>query len=193
MIGDPVDDDAVAGDGVAEEANTAPADIRVCPDAQTTFGIDVSHHQGAIDWTKAKAGGVQFAFIRVSDGVSTRDRQFARNWSAAKAAGVIRGAYQFFRPAQNVAAQAQLMIDAIGAKAAGELPPVIDVEVDGGLAPATVAKRVQQWVDTVKAATGTTPIVYTAKYFWRDEVGNSATVDMNKFNGTLSQLQTLTK
>jgi lysozyme len=181
-IGEPLDDDAVAGDGVADEATSSPDDplsVRVCPAEQTVFGIDVSHHQGLIDWNKAKAGGVKYAFIRVSDGTTTRDRQFTRNWTNAKAAGVIRGAYQFFRPSQNVATQAQMMIDAIGGTTDGDLPPVIDVEVDGGLAPATVASRVKQWVDKVAAATGRTPIVYTAKYFWRDEVGNAATFANN--------------
>ncbi|HEY5935354.1 MAG TPA: GH25 family lysozyme [Kofleriaceae bacterium] len=180
-IGEPLDDDAVAGDGIAEEANTEvddPLSVRVCPAAQTVFGIDVSHHQGLIDWTKVKGGGVKYAFIRISDGATTRDRQFSRNWTNAKAAGVMRGAYQFFRPSQNVATQAQMMIDAI-AGSSGDLPPVIDVEVDGGLAPATVASRVKQWVDKVSAATGRTPIVYTAKYFWRDEVGNSASLAAN--------------
>ena len=92
---------------------------------------------------------------------------------------MIRGAYQFFRPAQSVSAQAQIMIDAIGRKQPGDLPPVIDVEVDGGVAPATVAARVRQWVDKVKAATGATPIVYTAKFFWRDQVGAPASFRTN--------------
>ena len=48
---------------------------------------------------------------------------------------------------------------------------MIDVEDAAGLAPATVAARARQWVDRVHAALGVTPIVYTGKYFWRDEVG----------------------
>jgi len=117
---------------------------------------------------------VHYAFIRLSDGATYKDAKFATNWSAAKAAGVIRGAYQFFRPAQSVTTQADMMIAAIGTYTPGDLPPVIDVEDDGGLAPSTVATRVRQWVDRVHAALGVTPIVYTGKYFWRDEVGSPA-------------------
>ena len=63
---------------------------------------------------------------------------------------------------------------AIGTYQPGELPPVIDVEDDAGLAPATVASRVRAWVDRVQAALGVAPIVYTGKYCWRDEVGGPA-------------------
>jgi lysozyme len=180
MIGeDPIEDgDAKSGDGLADELavddSDAPPDqlrARVCATAGTTKGIDVSKWQGTINWTKVKAAGIEFAFIRVSDGNNTTDPKFAANWAGAKSAGLVRGAYQFFRPTQNVAAQAQKMIAAIGARQPGDLPPVMDAEDDGGLSPATVATRIRAWVTQVEAATGVRPIVYTGKYFWRDEVG----------------------
>jgi lysozyme len=197
------------------------------------LGVDVSYYEGTINWTSLHAGGVQFAFIRVSDGTGFHDPKFASYWPAAKNAGVIRGAYQFFRPNQNVIAQADLLIAALGGTyTPGDLPPVIDVEVTGGYGPSTVATKVRQWVDHVKGVLGVDPIVYTGKYFWRDQVGgptsfvgnplwiaqytshcpdlpspwptwtfwqNSDTgtvagisghVDVDKFNGTLADLQT---
>ncbi len=169
--------DSKAGAGLAVTEADDPTDdttvieARVCASGATTVGVDVSYYQGTIDWTKARAAGVRFAFIRVSDGTTFQDPKFSQNWANTKAAGVIRGAYQFFRPSQNVTAQADMMISAIGTYQKGDLPPVIDVEADGGLAPATVAARVRQWVDRVKAATGVNPIIYTGMYFWRDEVG----------------------
>ena len=59
-------------------------------------GIDVSHHQGDIDWHIVKAAGVDFAFIKASEGGDYRDREFARNWEEAGRAGIARGAYHFF-------------------------------------------------------------------------------------------------
>lgn len=176
-IGTDPDEDAKAGAGVGNEpageaeTDTTVIEARVCASGATTMGVDVSYYQGTIDWAKAKAAGVKFAFVRVSDGTTFQDPKFVQNWSNTKTNGVIRGAYQFFRPSQNVNAQADLMINAIGTYQAGDLPPVIDVEADGGLAPATVAARVRQWVDRVKNALGVEPIVYTGYYFWRDEVG----------------------
>ncbi len=176
-IGSDPDEDAKAGAGVGNEAasesetDTTVIEARVCATGATTMGVDVSYYQGTVDWAKAKAAGVKFAFLRLSDGTTFQDPKFVQNWTNTKAAGVIRGAYQFFRPSQSVTAQADMMINAIGTYQPGDLPPVIDVEADGGLAPATVASRVRQWVDRVKGALGVEPIVYTGYYFWRDEVG----------------------
>lgn len=169
-------DDSKAGDGLGSDTESSATPqvgilARVCAAGATTKGIDVSYHQPAIDWAQVKAAGNEFAFVRVSDGTGFRDPKFATYYAGAKAAGLIRGAYQFFRPNQNVVAQADLMIAAVGTRAPGDLPPVIDVEATGNLAPATVAARVRQWVDRVKAAVGVDPIVYTGKFFWRDQVG----------------------
>jgi len=181
MIGaDPIaDGDAESGDGLADELTSdddsgegeGSLRARVCATGSTTKGIDVSKWQGTINWPKVKTAGVEFAFIRVSDGNNTIDGKFAANWASAKSAGVIRGAYQFFRPTQNVSAQAQKMIAAYGTYTPGDLPPVMDAEDHGGLSPATLASRIRAWTAQVEAALGVRPIVYTGKYFWRDEVG----------------------
>jgi lysozyme len=93
---------------------------------------------------------------------------------------VVRGAYQFFRPNQDVNAQADLLINALGGVyTPGDLPPVIDVEVTGGYGAATVASKVRTWVDRVKAKLGVDPIVYTGKYFWRDQVGGPTSFSNN--------------
>ncbi len=144
---------------------------RICASGTTTLGMDVSYYESSIDWAAAKAGGIQYAFIRVSDGTGSIDSKFDSNWSGSRAAGVLHGAYQFFRPSEDPIAQADLMIAALGSYTPGDLPPVIDVEVTGGMSAATVAAGVRTWVDRVKNALGVTPIVYTGKYFWRDEVG----------------------
>ncbi len=181
-----VDDDAAAGENLVEDGSgdeeTGDPNLRarVCANGATTKGIDISKWQGTIDWAKVKTAGIEFAFVRVSDGANTKDLKFASNWSGAKAAGIIRGAYQFFRPSQSVTTQADLMIDALGGTyTPGDLPPVIDVEDDGGLSPATVAARTRQWVDRVSTRLGVKPIVYTGKFFWRDEVGSPASFAPN--------------
>jgi lysozyme len=172
--------DSKAGEGLPSgDLDAAPTDdigslaMRVCATGSTVLGVDVSYYQGSINWSSVRAAGVGFAFIRVSDGIGKHDPKFASYWAGAKNAGLIRGAYQFFRPNQSVTAQADLMINSIGTLRPGDLAPVIDVEVTGGLGASTVAADVRQWVDRVRAATGVAPIVYTGKYFWRDQVGGS--------------------
>ncbi len=149
----------------------------VCAGGSTLFGIDVSYYQGTINWTSAKSDGVKYAIIRVSDGTTFEDPKFTSNWSGAHAAGVLRGAYQFFRPGQSINAQADLMIEKLNGVGAADLPPVIDVEATDGVADATIATRVGQWLDRVESATGLRPIIYTGKYFWQDNVGNSQAYD----------------
>ncbi|HWO18892.1 MAG TPA: GH25 family lysozyme [Kofleriaceae bacterium] len=147
-----------------------PDDPIVCGKGPTVAGIDVSFHQGDIDWPAVRAGGVEFAFIRAADGVDRADPEFARNWGAAGAQGLLRGAYQFFRPAQDPIAQADLMLGML-AGSSGELPPALAVEATGELTPPEIEAAVRAWLDRVRPALGREPILYTGFYFWRDEVG----------------------
>lgn len=144
-----------------------------CAHGSTIEGMDVSYYEPTIDWARARASGIEFAFIRVSDGLQFLDPKFASHWAGAKAAGVVRGAYQFFRPAQDPIAQADLLLERMGPLAVGDLPPVIDVEVDGGLGPDAVAASVHAWVDHVTAALGRAPIIYAGLYSWHDLTGNA--------------------
>lgn len=145
--------------------------LSVCAAGPTVKGVDVSTYQGAVSWSQVKAAGNVFGIARVSDGLTHVDGTFATNWSEMKAAGVIRGAYQFFRPGEDPIAQADLMVAKIGTLESGDLPPVMDMEVADGVAPATIQANMQKWLDRVQQKTGRTPIIYTAA-FMSGNVGN---------------------
>lgn len=162
---------ACSGEQTTETVSDSEQAATVCGSGPTVKGVDVSYYQSTIDWTKVKADGVEYAFIRVSDGLGTIDSKFDANWAQSRAKGILHGAYQFFRPAQDPIAQADLLLSKIGTPMPDDLPPVIDVEADGGLAPSQVAAKVKIWIDHVTAAIGKRPIVYTGYYFWRDQVG----------------------
>jgi lysozyme len=138
-----------------------------CVLGPTVEGIDVSYYQNVIDWPRVQRAGIQFAFIRIADGAQLRDPQFANNWAGAGQAGIVRGAYVFFRPDQDVDAQADLAIEALRGHDHDVLPPVLDVEVAGGLPSAQVAARARAWVDRVRDQLGVEPIVYTGGELWR--------------------------
>jgi uncharacterized protein (TIGR03382 family) len=145
-------------------------EAKVCAAGPTVRGIDVSKWQGSIDWGAVASSGIEFAFIRISDGQNYIDQRFNENWAGAKNAGILRGAYQFFRPGQDPIAQADLFLDRMGNLNADDLNPVIDVEDTDGQPPSVVADKVGKWIDRVEAATGRKPIIYTGKYFWQDSV-----------------------
>ncbi|MCA9580173.1 MAG: hypothetical protein KC416_00175 [Myxococcales bacterium] len=148
-------------------------ELTVCANGPTLNGIDVSHWQGKINWDAVKGDGISFAIIRASHGTGTIDKEFDRNWAEAKRVGIKRGVYQYFEPGQDPVAQANLMLDMMGPFEPGDLPPVIDVETTGGLGAAAVVASITKWIQTVEAATGVKPMIYSGLYFWKDNVGNS--------------------
>ena len=147
--------------------------VTVCPGPNAVWGIDVSEFQGNINWGAVKADGKEFAIIRVSDGTQHYDPTFTQNWQGAKSAGVIRGAYQFFEPGEDAVAQANLLLSHMTGFGQGDLPPMIDVEVTGGQSPATITAKIHQWIDTIQAATGRKPLIYTGGWFWNPDVQTS--------------------
>jgi GH25 family lysozyme M1 (1,4-beta-N-acetylmuramidase) len=154
-----------SGEGVDDGSDA----IKQCAKGPTVKGVDVSYYQGKINWTKVKASGVDFAITRTSDGSTFKDPRFEENWAGIKAAGMVRGVYQFFRPGQSATAQADLMIsmlDKVGGLKDGDLAPTLDVEVTDGVAGATLISRMKTWLSKVEAATGRTPMVYTAPGWW---------------------------
>ena len=153
--------------GISSKARPPLNLPRDCDIGPAELGIDVSYYQGEIVWTHVKRAGVKFAFIRAFDGTDIADIQFYNNWYRSRRVNLPRGAYQFFRPEQSPIDQADVMIKLLRAHGAGELPPVLDVEVTGGLSPQVVAERAKIWVDRMRAELGVEPIVYTNPGMWR--------------------------
>lgn len=138
-------------------------------------GIDVSHYQGTVDWAQVAGAGMAFAFAKATQGATYVDPLFAQNWQGARAAGLLCGAYHFFQPGDDPAAQAAHFLSVLGAPPAvtGSLPPVLDVESLGSQTAAEVVQGVATWLVAVEAGTGCTPIVYTSPNFWA-QLGTTA-------------------
>jgi len=96
----------------------------------TVRGIDVSHHQGQIDWSKVAESEVYFAFIKATEGSDFSDTKFKNNWAESKKANLPRGAYHFFTFCSPGKDQAEHFLQVVPPEAKA-LPPVIDVEFVG--------------------------------------------------------------
>ncbi len=129
-------------------------------------GIDVSHYQGAVNWQSVKQAGIAFAFAKASDGSTGVDSQFKTNWQGMKTAGIIRGAYHFFEPTMDATAQANDFIQTVGSLQAGDLPPVIDVEINNGVSSSQMISGVTTWLTVVQQSLGRMPMIYTVASFW---------------------------
>ncbi len=102
-------------------------EIVVNRDKYPIVGIDVSVHNGDIDFNKVKADGYSFVFIKASEGVDHHDSKFDANYQNARQAGLKVGAYHFFRKNTDGLNQAKNFLETIGWRKL-DLPLVIDVE-----------------------------------------------------------------
>lgn len=102
-------------------------EIVVNRDKYPIVGIDVSSHNGEIDFDKVKNDGYTFVIIKASEGVDHHDSKFATNYDNARAAGMKVGAYHFFRKNTDGLNQAKNFLETIGWRKL-DLPLVIDVE-----------------------------------------------------------------
>lgn len=134
-------------------------------------GIDVSHFQGHVDWQAVKAAGCVFAFAKATEGTNVTDPFFAANWVGMKAAGLMRGAYHFYRAAEPAAQQAAHFLSTVQFEP-GDLPPVLDIEVNDGVTGPPLVGGVQTWLDAVEPVAGATPVIYTDTPFWNAHFNN---------------------
>jgi len=144
-------------------------------------GIDVSNYQGAINWTSVKSAGIQWAYIKATEGTTYKDPRFNTNYPAAHAAGVIRGAYHFARPnSSGGAAQANYFASNGGAWSADNLtlPGAVDLEAppSGAACYGLTTTQMRTWItdfyNTYKAATGRDVVVYTTASWWNSCTGS---------------------
>jgi len=135
----------------------------------TVPGIDVSYWDSGIDWPKVRATGQRFMFTKATEGDFYADPTFDDNWLGAKKAGVLRGAYHFFRANVDPIKQAKKFIDYVRTmNDDGELPPVLDLETHDGQAKNKIISRAKTWLDEVENAFGKKPIIYSGQYFLQD-------------------------
>jgi lysozyme len=151
-------------------------------DNEKAFGIDVSHHNGRIDWQQVVDSQVTFAIAKATEGNSFVDPAFDYNWVEMRRKRIVRGAYHFFRPAIDPIAQAKNFLRLVGNTIhSSDLPPVLDFEAY----PTYVREeflsidvkersaRVKAWLDYVEDATDRVPMIYTNYSSWHEMMGNT--------------------
>ncbi|MBK7383746.1 MAG: glycoside hydrolase family 25 protein [Flavobacteriales bacterium] len=138
-------------------------------------GIDVSHHQGTIDWETLASERFSFVFIKATEGVDYVDPEFIGNWAAAKQNGNVVGAYHFFLTCRPGLEQAEHFIRTAPLEAPS-LPPVIDLEYVGycDRTPKReeVIQEIQACVDRLNDHYGRAPILYVTQDFYSEYIIN---------------------
>ncbi len=138
-------------------------------------GIDVSHHQGPIDWAQVAAAGITFAYVKASEGTSYVDPMYAANRAGAEQAGLRIGAFHYAEPdpsAGEAAAEADHFI-ATAAFRSGELLPMLDLEVTNGLSPMELQNWVAAFLDRIYQRTGLHAGIYVSPTFWETDLSDT--------------------
>jgi lysozyme len=155
-------------------------------------GIDVSHHNGTIDWKKVAAEGVKFAFIKASEGFTFVDSKFRTNVEGANAAGIKTGAYHYakFSTVSEALAEAKHFIRVVSAVNL-TYPMVLDLEEDKKKAGKKVlTEAAVAFLNTVKAS-GRTVLLYSGKLFLESSLDESKLKDVPlwvaRYNTTLGR------
>lgn len=138
------------------------------PDGYNLYGLDISHHQGRIDWAELERENpeeapVSFVYMKASEGSDHKDSRFDFNWEKARKHGFARGAYHYFSPYSTGIEQAKMFTRTVKLEK-GDLPPMIDVEE----IPENKALFMQElkiYIAKIEEHYGVKPIIYSGKKY----------------------------
>jgi GH25 family lysozyme M1 (1,4-beta-N-acetylmuramidase) len=149
------------------------------------LGIDISHHNDKLDWNAIKAAGVAFCFIKISEGVGTRDKKAKEHSDNAKSIGLKIGYYHFCRPdtrnggtiVGDATAEAAEALNVISTLQPPDLPLVLDLEDqlhwDTPLKRAGYLEWVQTFINSIERQPGMTALIYSRKNYLDDKLPNT--------------------
>lgn len=159
------------GDALSTATKTAAAFLEGLQAGMAPIeGIDVSGHQQPIDWDAVSYAGIEFVYVKATEGTGYVDKRAAAHASGALAVGLEVGAYHYLRVrrgAQDADIQARQFI-AMHRSLGCTLRPALDVEAQGneGRTFAEYLSACRLFVAIVHAELGVTPLLYTYPGFW---------------------------
>lgn len=138
------------------------------PKGYSVYGIDISHHQGRIDWKELRKNNpketpVSFIYMKATEGSDHKDRRFEENWSGAKKNGFTRGAYHYFGTHSTGLAQANWFIKNVKLEK-GDLPPMVDVE-EKPENKTLFMQELKIFIAKIEEHYGVKPIIYSGKKY----------------------------
>ncbi|MFC9996527.1 glycoside hydrolase family 25 protein [Nocardia sp. NPDC127526] len=161
---------SLAAAGILAAISAAPATAENGPDVSSWQHIDGR----MINWFAVRGAGHQFAMVKATEGLNYVNPYFVQDSLLMRTAGVARGTYHYARPALPPEPQAALYATIVlGQNGPLDLPPVLDLEDSGGLAPDALIDWTHRYLNTVQALTGRVPVIYTYPNFWKTAMANS--------------------
>lgn len=179
-------DAALAVDGLAGPKTLGSLGIEVLA------GIDVSSHNGTVNWGKVASAGVKFAWVKATEGQNHVNRNWVKRYNGAVENNIIVGAYHFARPDFNKYdtpeedAQAEFKhfrdtLEQVDGLKPGNLVPAIDLEAGMKTDDQYNANWYLEWLRLTEKEWGVKGIVYSARWAWNLYVRNAKKEDREKF------------
>lgn len=138
------------------------------------YGIDLSHHQGNIDWSSVKnAEGhpIEFVYIKATEGATFQDPLYAFNFKEAIKNGLNVGSYHYFRTTSTVANQLANFFNT-APKDQQTLIPMVDIEDIGSLTVGAFNDSLALFLAGIETQYGSKPILYTTQRFYNSFLQN---------------------
>lgn len=140
---------------VAPRDTTAPYD-----------GIDISSHQGNIDWGKvASDKSIRFVYIKATEGATYSSPHYGYNVTMARRHGLLVGSYHYFTPTASVGDQFR-NFSHLAAVSSQDLIPMIDVEHSGSWTRNQLVDSVAAFAELVRQHYGVLPMIYSTMAFY---------------------------
>ncbi|AJD30722.1 glycosyl hydrolase [Clostridium sporogenes] len=135
-------------------------------------GIDISMHNGSINFGAVKSGGISVVIIKATEGVQYVDPLLGQHYNSAKAAGLNIGFYHFMSEKTDPTQQAIDFWNSIKDKQFNVIP-VLDIETNNqGRSQSQISDRCIQFLTKFKALSGLNCMIYTGGFFGRDNLDN---------------------
>jgi lysozyme len=156
-----------------------PEDIGVMASVE---GIDVSGHQGNVDWPAQWNAGKRFVWAKATEGTGYTNPYFNQQYGGSYNQGFIRGAYHFALPDRSSGAAQANYFSNNGGGWSGDgktLPGALDMEYNPygatcyGLSAASMTNWIRDFSNTYKARWNKYPAIYTSTSWWNQCVGSS--------------------
>jgi lysozyme len=151
---------------------TTSTDIKSLIEPNTIFGIDLSSYSGEVDWKSVSANkSVEYVIVRATMGTDRVDHRFAAHWKELIKLDLVRGAYHFFRPSEDLDQQFENFRSSV-VLMKGDMRPILDIENSGDLTQKEIIAIVSKWRELCQKHWGVNPIIYTYLNFYKQNLIN---------------------
>ncbi len=148
------------------------------PPEYPIIGMDISHHQGEINYEETMQMGtakdsIQFVYIKVTEGTNFLDSKFDENAEGFAAHGMNYGFYHYYQPDASAEKQALFYCETIK-RYNFKLIPVVDIEVIGNQSKSRLVDSLTVFINRVDEILESRPMIYTYVSFYKDYLHNTS-------------------